>query len=46
MTVQIDQNNFGQKKIGTLLDRMIPIYKCVPPPPQHHHQKIFKKGKE
>ena len=34
MTIQIDQKIFGQKKIGdTLVDRMIPIYKCAPPPP-------------
>ena len=36
ITIQIDQKNFGQKKLGAHLqigvDRMIPIYKCVPPP--------------
>ena len=41
---KLTQKFLAKKKIGeTLVDRMIPIYKCVPP--QHHHQKFFKKEK-
>ena len=39
----------AEKKIGdTLVDRMIPIYKCVPPPPPPLNTiiKKFSKGKE
>ena len=44
MTIKIDQKIFGQKKIGdTLVDRMIPIYKCVPPPPPPPLNIIIKK---
>ena len=44
MTIQIDQKIF-EKKIGdTLVDRMIPIYKCVPPsPPSTPSSKKFQK---
>ena len=43
MTVQIDQKIFGQTKIeDTLVNRRIPIYKCLP---QHDYRKISKKEK-
>ena len=48
ITIQIDPKNFDKKVGDTLVDRMIPIYRCPtppPPPPQHIIKKFSKTRK-